>query len=92
MNAKSHYVYILKCSDGSFYTGYTTDIDKRLNIHEQGKGAKYTRGRGPFQVVYEETFTDKSEAMRREIEIKKLSRAEKDKLIRVHTEKGERRV
>ncbi|MBY7141591.1 GIY-YIG nuclease family protein [Virgibacillus sp. NKC19-3] len=77
-----HTVYILKCSDGSLYTGYTNDLESRLNKHTEGKGAKYTRGRGPFQVVFVEKFSSKEEALQREYQIKQLSRKEKFELIR----------
>lgn len=76
-----NYVYIIKCGDGSLYTGWTNDLKRRFENHCQGKGAKYTRGRGPLELVYFETFEDKKEAMRREYAIKKLKRQEKDKLI-----------
>lgn len=78
----NHYVYILKCKDDTLYTGYTIDIERRMKLHEAGKGAKYTRGRGPFTLLYQETFTTKSAAMRREYEIKQLSRREKLSLIK----------
>ncbi|MBT5074653.1 MAG: GIY-YIG nuclease family protein [Kordiimonadaceae bacterium] len=74
-------LYILKCADSSYYTGITNDLAKRLSDHESGKGAKYTRGRGPFEVIYKETLKNRSEATKREIEIKKLTRLEKEKLI-----------
>jgi putative endonuclease len=77
----NHFVYILRCKDNSLYTGYTVDIHRRLENHHLGKGAKYTRGRGPFQLVHLETYDDKSVAMRREAEIKKLDKAAKIKLI-----------
>lgn len=76
-----NYTYILKCSDNSLYTGWTTDIEKRVKSHNSGKGAKYTRGRGPVLLKYFETFETRSEAMKRECEIKKLSREKKLKLI-----------
>lgn len=71
------YVYILKCSDNSLYTGITNDIDKRIKTHNQGNGAKYTRGRLPIKLVYSELVKDKPTALRREIEIKKMSRKQK---------------
>lgn len=79
-----NYTYIVKCSDATFYTGWTNNLDKRLAGHNSGKGAKYTRGRGPVELVYSETFQTKEAAMRREREIKKLSRAEKIRLIEVY--------
>ena len=75
------YLYILRCGDDSLYTGITTDVDKRLEAHRSGKGAKYTRGRGPLELVYREECGRHSDALRRELEIKKLSREDKRKLI-----------
>ena len=80
-SGKRNYTYILRCGDGSLYTGWTTDIDKRLEEHRNGKGAKYTRGRGPLTLVHLEIFDTKSEAMKREACIKRLSRAQKEELI-----------
>lgn len=71
------YLYILRCGDGSLYTGITTDIEKRLEAHCSGKGAKYTRGRGPLELVYRELCGSHSEALKRECEVKKLSREKK---------------
>lgn len=76
-----HIVYILKCKDDTLYTGYTNDLEHRLDMHEKGKGAKYTRGRGPFQVMYTEAFPTKEAALSREYEIKQLRRQQKLKLI-----------
>lgn len=76
-----YYTYILKCSDNTLYTGYTNDLDKRINTHNSGKGAKYTRGRIPVKLVYMEEFQDKLDAQKRERTIKKLSRINKLKLI-----------
>lgn len=76
-----HIVYIIQCKDQSLYTGYTNDLSRRLEMHKQGKGAKYTRGRGPFQVVYVEEYEQKSAAMQREAEIKKLPRKKKIELV-----------
>ena len=75
------YVYILRCADGTLYTGMTDDVEKRLAVHRAGKGAKYTRGRGPLELVHTEELPDKSAALKREAAIKKLSRAETLKLI-----------
>ncbi|WP_200411055.1 GIY-YIG nuclease family protein [Virgibacillus salexigens] len=82
MTENNHVVYILKCNDGSLYTGYTNNLEHRVRMHEEGKGAKYTRGRGPFQIVYVERFASKTEAMRKEYEIKQLTRKEKFRMIR----------
>lgn len=76
-----NYVYILRCSDDSLYTGWTNNLEKRLKAHSAGKGAKYTKARLPVELVYYEEFEDKIEAMKREYEIKQLSRKEKLKLI-----------
>lgn len=74
-------VYILHCGDGSFYTGIAVDVQHRLQMHRSGKGAKYTRGRGPLELVYQEVCEDHSHALRRELAIKALSREEKMSLI-----------
>ena len=77
----SHFVYILECADGSLYTGYTTDPDRRVEEHNAGTGAKYTRGRTPVELVYTERFESRSAAMSREYAIKRLSRTEKEGLV-----------
>ena len=74
-------LYILRCGDGSLYTGVTTDVEKRLQAHRTGKGAKYTRGRGPLELVYREDCGDHSTALKRELDLKALSREEKLKII-----------
>ena len=77
------YTYILECSDGSFYTGYTNDLERRVRVHNMGNGAKYTRARLPCRLVYYETFISKSEAMKREYFIKhRMTRNDKVDLIR----------
>ena len=78
---KKHYVYILRCADGTFYTGWTTDPERRTKVHNSGKGAKYTRARRPVELIYYEEFDDKIEAQKREWAIKQLTRAEKEELI-----------
>lgn len=75
------YVYILCCKDGSLYTGWTDDVEKRLKAHSEGKGAKYTKGRGPFVLVWQEEVADKSAALRRENEIKTWSRKKKEQFV-----------
>ena len=76
-----NYVYILKCRDGTLYTGWTTDLDKRLKTHNSGNGAKYTRARLPVTLVYSEEYEEKTDALKREAAIKKLTRSQKLKLI-----------
>ena len=80
--------YILRCSDGTLYTGWTNDMKKRLEAHNQGQGAKYTRGRTPVELVYLERFGTKQEAMKREAAIKKLSRADKLRLVEKYQAEG----
>lgn len=75
------YLYILRCGDGSLYTGITTDVDRRLEAHRSGHGAKYTRGRGPLTLLYREPCGSHSDALKRELAVKQLSRAEKEALI-----------
>lgn len=75
------YVYILRCGDGTYYTGSTTDLKRRIAAHQSGKGAKYTRGRGPVELVYQEQWEDWPSALRREAAIKRLTRAQKNALI-----------
>ena len=77
----THYVYVVECSDGTLYTGYTTDIQRRVEEHNAGEGAKYTRGRTPVEVVHVEEYGTRSEAMGREAEIKSLSREAKEELL-----------
>lgn len=75
------YLYILRCADGSLYTGITTDVEKRLEAHRSGKGAKYTRGRAPLELVYREECENHSAALKRECQVKALPRTEKMKLL-----------
>ena len=76
-----NYTYILRCADGTYYCGWTNNLDRRLKAHNEGKGAKYTRSRRPVALVYYEAFSTKEEAMRREYEIKQLPRKKKEELI-----------
>lgn len=76
-----NYTYILRCADGSLYTGWTNNLEKRIEDHNNGKGAKYTRARLPVMLAYSEAFATKEEAMRREYAIKRLSRRQKMELI-----------
>lgn len=75
------YVYMLRCCDGSLYTGWTNNLEQRLEAHASGKGAKYTKGRLPLALVYFEEHPDKSCALRREMEIKQLTKAQKEALL-----------
>ena len=75
------YLYILRCADGTLYTGITTDVARRFVAHRKGRGAKYTRGRGPLELVYREVCGTHSQALKRELEIKALSRQEKLALL-----------
>lgn len=77
-----HFVYILRCADDTLYTGWTTDLSHRLSIHNQKKGAKYTKARTPVEMVYSERLTTKSEALSRERAIKKLTREQKLAMIK----------
>ena len=76
-----NYTYIVRCNDGTYYTGWTNDIEKRVKTHNEGKGAKYTKTRRPVTLVYYESFQTKEEAMRREWEIKQMKRGEKPKIF-----------
>ena len=78
---KTWYVYILECGDETLYTGITDDVQRRLAAHQAGKGAKYTRGRGPLKLRYQEVCESYSNALRREVQIKRLNRQEKLKLL-----------
>jgi putative endonuclease len=84
MPDSDHYVYVLECADGTLYTGYTTDVERRVGEHDAGEGAKYTRGRTPVEVIHTEAFGSRAAAMRREHEVKSLSRAAKERLIGSH--------
>ncbi len=79
-----NWAYLVRCHDGTLYAGWTTDVTARVAAHNSGKGAKYTRGRGPVALVYAEQFATKSEALRQEAALKKMSRAEKEWFIAAH--------
>lgn len=76
-----NYTYIVECCDGTLYTGWTNNLEKRIKAHNDGKGAKYTKARRPVVLKYYEVFSTKEEAMRRESQIKKMSKQEKKRLI-----------
>ncbi len=80
-----NYTYIVQCKDGSLYTGWTNDLSKRIKAHNEGKGAKYTKARRPVKLLYYEKFASKEEAMKREYEIKHMSRKEKEIVIQKGT-------
>ncbi|MFI5359223.1 MAG: GIY-YIG nuclease family protein [Halanaerobiales bacterium] len=80
--SKKYYTYIIKCADETFYTGYTTDLERRLAEHNSGLGSRYTRGRLPVSLVYYEEHNSRSAAMKREYSIKQLTHKEKEELIR----------
>ena len=87
-----YFVYLVKCSDGTYYCGYTNDLDKRIREHNSGDyGAKYTKGRRPVKLIYNEKYEDRSSALKREVEIKNLKRSEKEKLFSVQVQKNEPR-
>lgn len=75
------FVYIVLCADNTYYTGWTTDLEHRISVHNSGNGAKYTRSRLPVTLVYSEEYATKAECLRREFAIKQLDRRHKDKLI-----------
>ncbi|WP_047155514.1 GIY-YIG nuclease family protein [Aneurinibacillus tyrosinisolvens] len=76
-----YYVYVIRCKDATLYTGYAVNVNERIKKHNEGTGARYTRGRTPVELVYVEEWKDKSSAMRREIEIKRYSKSKKEQLI-----------
>ncbi|MBA9029202.1 GIY-YIG nuclease family protein [Peribacillus huizhouensis] len=81
MEKNNHIFYVLECRDHSYYAGYTNDLEKRIMLHNEGKGAKYTRGRGPVKLVYFESYPRKTEAMQAEYRFKQLSRKQKEKIV-----------
>ncbi|MDO4617789.1 MAG: GIY-YIG nuclease family protein [Lachnospiraceae bacterium] len=87
MDLKKAYTYMVRCSDGSLYTGWTTDLKKRINVHNSGRGAKYTRCRLPVKLVYYEEFSTKHEAMSREVHMKQLTKSQKEELVACFTKK-----
>ena len=85
-----NYVYIIKCKDKSLYTGWTNNLEERFKEHSEGRGAKYTKGRGPLELVYFEEYEDKIDAMKREWKIKKLNKKDKLKLINNFNKRGKK--
>ena len=82
------YMYVVECRDGSYYTGYTTDVKKRLAVHNSGKGAKYTRARLPVKLIYVEGFVSKEEAMSAEVLLKRKKRPQKERFLFENQEKN----
>lgn len=89
MEKNKHYFYVLECADGSYYAGYTNDLEKRLAAHNAGKGAKYTRAKGPVQMIHHEDFDTKPDAMKAEYAFKQLTKAKKIRYIAEEKEAGE---
>lgn len=88
METNKHYFYVLECADGSYYAGYTNDLQKRLETHNAGKGAKYTRAKGPVEMIYSECFDTKPAAMKAEYAFKQLSKPQKIRYIAEGKEDG----
>ena len=82
------YMYVVECRDGSYYTGYTTDVKKRVAVHNSGKGAKYTRARLPVKLIYAQGFDSKEEAMSAEVLLKRKKRAQKERFLSENQEKN----
>lgn len=85
-----HFVYLLECRDGSYYCGYTTDIAKRIAMHNQKKGSRYTRSRTPVRLVYQKKFASKTKALQEEYRIKHLTRKQKEQLVQQNGRKKSR--
>ncbi|MGK7379917.1 GIY-YIG nuclease family protein [Planococcus sp. 1R117A] len=88
METNKHYFYVLECADGSYYAGYTNDLQKRLEAHNSGKGAKYTRAKGPVKIIHHESFDAKPAAMKAEYAFKQLSKPQKIRYIAEGKEDG----
>ena len=82
MEENEHYLYVVSCKDESLYAGYTNNLERRIKLHNEGKGAKYTRGRGPIKLVFSKKYATKSEALKAEYAFKQLKRNEKQQYIR----------
>ncbi|WP_144555598.1 GIY-YIG nuclease family protein [Bacillus sp. X1(2014)] len=81
MEKNEHFFYVLTCKDGSLYGGYTNNLEKRIKMHNEGKGAKYTRGRGPVELTYYQCYENKGDALRAEYNFKQLTRKKKDEFL-----------
>ncbi|MCQ6281853.1 GIY-YIG nuclease family protein [Bacillus sp. EB600] len=82
MENNQHFFYVLTCKDGSFYGGYTNNLERRIKLHNEGKGAKYTRGRGPVTLTYYQGFSSKSEALKAEYHFKQFTRKQKIEFLK----------
>ena len=91
MPATVHYVYIVRCADGTLYTGYARDPKKRAQVHNAGKGAKYTANRRPVLLIYSEVCESRGAALKREYAVKNLTRTEKESLVREKAARGRKR-
>ncbi|PLR93318.1 GIY-YIG nuclease family protein [Bacillus sp. T33-2] len=85
MEVNEHHFYVLVCRDGSYYAGYTNNLERRIKLHNEGKGAKYTRGRGPVRLIFSKSFPSKSEALKVEYHFKRWSRKKKDEFLLIET-------
>jgi len=81
MEHKEHYFYVLTCKDGSLYAGYTNNLERRIKLHNEGKGAKYTRGRGPVKLIFSKLYSTKGEALKAEYAFKQLDRKKKQQYL-----------
>jgi putative endonuclease len=88
MEKNEHYFYVLTCRDGSLYGGYTNNLERRIKLHNEGKGAKYTRGRGPVELTYYKSYETKGEALRAEYNFKRLTRKKKDEYLQNNKDKS----
>ena len=86
MEMSEHYFYVLCCKDGSFYAGYTNDLKRRVRLHNEGKGAKYTRGRGPVRLIFSRKYLSKSEALKMEYAFKQWPRQKKEEFLKRESE------
>ncbi|MBS4193442.1 GIY-YIG nuclease family protein [Bacillus sp. FJAT-49705] len=82
----NHYFYVLHCKDDSLYAGYTNNLERRVKLHNEGKGAKYTRGRGPVELVFSKMYDNKSDALKAEYEFKQWPRRKKEEYIKINIE------
>ncbi|MDP4161538.1 MAG: GIY-YIG nuclease family protein [Bacillota bacterium] len=89
MENAEHYFYVLRCKDGSYYGGYTNNLERRMKAHNEGKGAKYTRGRGPVVLIFNKRYANKSDALKAEYQFKRLPRKKKDEFLLMERSDGD---